>query len=306
MTPKKHAGLRVLYIAGAGRSGSTILDRVLGTVKSAASYNELYRVFEDGFAANGRCACGMAFRDCGFWHGVAIKSDLTDREIRECIEASRQFDRSRMFPAVYLDWMGESKRKQLARYRSQLARLLRAMAAQAEIDTIVDSSKLPTRALLLDGLDGIDVSVIHLIREPRAVAHAWLKQRFDPGKESSMSRYGVQRTMLFWAGRQLLAERLARRLPYLRIRYEDFARHPEQTLDEIAGFVPGWEGRMPAIGSDGGVNLGVLHSLSGNPDRFATGHTRIRLDQAWQDSGDRQKLDRARHLIGPVARRYGY
>jgi hypothetical protein len=170
----------------------------------------------------------------------------------------------------------------------------------------VDSSKLPTRALLLAGLDGIDVRVIHLIREPQAVAHAWLKQRFDPGKESSMSRYGVQRTMLFWAGRQLLAERLARRLPYLRIRYEDFASHPERTLDEIAEFVPGWKGRMPAIGSDGGVNLGVLHSLSGNPDRFATGQTRIRLDQAWQDSADRQKLDRARQLIGPVARRYGY
>ena len=47
MTQHSGTGLRVLYIAGAGRSGSTILDRVLGTVHSTASYNELYRVFED-------------------------------------------------------------------------------------------------------------------------------------------------------------------------------------------------------------------------------------------------------------------
>ncbi len=180
------------------------------------------------------------------------------------------------------------------------------MADRAAVDTIVDSSKLPTRALVLAGVPGIDVRVIHLIREPRAVANAWLKKRYDPGKGASMTHYGAGRTMLFWAGRQLLAEQLGRRLPYLRIRYEDFAADPARTLDEIAAFVPGLEGRPSVFREDGKVDLGVLHSISGNPDRFKAGSTRIRLDEAWRDSAQRPKLDRARRWISPIARRYGY
>jgi hypothetical protein len=306
MRPGHQRKLTLLYIAGSGRSGSTILDRVLGAMDSTGSYNELYRVFEDGFGRKSKCSCGMQFDECRFWLPVMARVLGPDVRVEDCIADSRRFDRSRMFFSIYHDLMSGKSRRRLVRYRSLLEQLLHAMAEEAGIDTIIDSSKLPARALVLAGIPSIDVRVIHLLREPRAVANAWLKERYDPGRGSSMNRYGALRTMAFWAGRQTMSERLGNRTARLPIRYEDFASRPRQILAEIARFVPGWEARSLPVSEEGDVHLGPLHSLSGNPDRFRTGSTRIELDEAWRTSSYLPTLDRAASLVRPVSRRYGY
>ena len=306
VTPTSQNKLTVVYIAGAGRSGSTILDRVLGAFDASESFNELYRVYEDGFAGTSRCACGKQIDACDFWQSVMSSVAGLRTHIEDCAMDSRKFDRSRMFLSLYNDLLSAQNRSRLARYRDRLCELLHAMASQAEIDTIVDSSKLPTRALVLAGIDSLDVRVIHLLREPRAVANAWLKERYDPGRESSMNRYGAYRTMAFWSGRQLMSEQLENRVPYMQVRYEDFASQPRKTLEDIARFVPGWEFRAVPVSEIGDVDLGPLHSISGNPDRFKTGVTRIALDEAWRTSPFLPTLNRAAGLIRPISRRYGY
>lgn len=298
--------LQVIYITGAGRSGSTILDRVLGSLPGVGSFNELNNVFEHGFKRNEGCACGQDFQRCSYWGGVAERAGLDDVTIERGIELSRRFDRTRMFPELYTGVMTARTRRALAEYRTILGRLLSAMGAQADLETIVDSSKMPTRSLVLAGIEGISVRVIHLIRDPRAVASAWRNAKFDPGKAEAMDRYSVRRTLMFWAARQLLSERLQRKLPYLRLRYEDFASRPAQALGDIFGFVPGWSNRGSPISPDGEVRLASIHSLSGNPDRFATGVTRISLDQRWRELPGAAGIDRASRWIAPVARRYGY
>jgi len=298
--------LTVLYIAGAGRSGSTILDRVLGSMGSTGSYNELYRVFEDGFDRDSKCSCGQRFSECNFWQQVMGRVLGPNTRVEDYISDSRKFDRSRMYFSIYRDLMSSNTRELLARYRSHLEELLHIMAEVAGIDTIVDSSKLPARALVLAGIPGIDVRVIHLLREPRAVANAWLKERYDPGRDSSMNRYGALRTMFFWAGRQVMAERLGEHVDYLRVRYEDFASQPRRTLAEIARFVPGWDAEKLPVDDVGDIHLGPVHSLSGNPGRFKTGVTRIELDEAWRTSAYLPTLDRAAFWIRPISRRYGY
>lgn len=298
--------LQVLYITGAGRSGSTILDRVLGSLPGVGSFNELNNVLEHGFKLNWGCACGHAFQHCSYWHGVAERAGLDDATIERGIQLSHRFDRTRMFPVLYSGLMTTRTRLALTEYRMILRRMLRAMSAQANLDTIVDSSKMPTRALVLAGVKGVSVRVIHLVRDPRAVASAWRNAKFDPGKAEAMDRYSVRRTLLFWAARQLLSERLSRKLPYIRLRYEDFASHPAETLGDIFGFVPGWSDRDSPISSNGEVRLSSIHSVSGNPDRFATGVTRIRLDQRWRELPGAAGIDRASRWIAPVARRYGY
>jgi hypothetical protein len=298
--------LRVLYIAGAGRSGSTILDRVLGSLPRVGSFNELNNVFEHGFRHNRGCACGQPFRACEYWCGVADRTGLDAATIERAIDLSRRFDRTRMFPALYSGLMRARTRAGLTEYRDILGRLLGAMSAQAGLDTIVDSSKMPTRALVLAGVPNIDVRVIHLVRDPRAVASAWRNAKFDPGKDDAMDRFSIRRTLMFWAVRQLLSERLGRRMPYLRLRYEDFAALPAAALQEVFGFVPGWSHRPMPVTPAGEVRLATIHSVSGNPDRFATGLTRIRLDQRWRDLPDARAVDRASRWIAPISRRYGY
>lgn len=299
--------LTLVYLTGSGRSGSTLVDRALGAFPGAASLNEIYGVVEQGFVHGWACSCGRPFRDCDFWRRV-MAAGLGDVPPRRVMAWAARFDRSRAFPRLDLGLLGPGARRELAAYRAFLGRFLRVLAAETGADVLVDSSKVPGRALVLAGLEGVDLRIVHLVRDPRAVAYAWRRQKHDPGRAAAMDRYGLTRTMAFWAGRQLIAERLARRLPTMRLRYEDFASAPREWLERLAAFVPALSGRpLPmAAGSGDVLELPALHTLSGNPDRFRHGPTPVRLDEHWRDSALAPSLERAFRLVRPLARRYGY
>jgi hypothetical protein len=58
--------LRLLLIGGIGRSGSTLLDRMLGQLAGISSVGELVHVWRRGLAENNRRGCGARFGDCPF------------------------------------------------------------------------------------------------------------------------------------------------------------------------------------------------------------------------------------------------
>ena len=57
----------VLFIACAGRSGSTLLDRVIGMQDDFFSAGELRFIWERSFGENQLCGCGAPFDECAFW-----------------------------------------------------------------------------------------------------------------------------------------------------------------------------------------------------------------------------------------------
>src|SRR5438105_15565281 len=60
----------VLFIGGEGRSGSTLLDRMLGQLPGFFSTGELREVWNRGLIENLDCGCGLSFRSCSFWTAV--------------------------------------------------------------------------------------------------------------------------------------------------------------------------------------------------------------------------------------------
>ena len=58
---------RVLYIGGWGRSGSTLLDRLLGQAEGSFSVGEMRDLWLRGVLENRRCGCGEPFDSCPFW-----------------------------------------------------------------------------------------------------------------------------------------------------------------------------------------------------------------------------------------------
>src|SRR5438128_1791209 len=68
----------VICIAGIGRSGSTLLERVLVEQAGAFGLGEARYVWERGLRNNELCSCGQNFLDCGFWSRVA--SDMSDEK----------------------------------------------------------------------------------------------------------------------------------------------------------------------------------------------------------------------------------
>src|SRR5579859_7845615 len=67
------SGQPVIYIAGSGRSGSTIMERVLGEMPGFVNVGELIDLARRARDEE-RCGCGMAFSDCPFWMGVGERA----------------------------------------------------------------------------------------------------------------------------------------------------------------------------------------------------------------------------------------
>ena len=60
----------VLFIMGMRRSGSTLLERLLGGFASTIVIGEQRLVWKEGFAENHLCSCGRAFLTCPFYRTV--------------------------------------------------------------------------------------------------------------------------------------------------------------------------------------------------------------------------------------------
>lgn len=68
--------MRVLYVCGYGRSGSTLLGRLLAAQEEGAAVGEAANLGSSSFLARSQCSCGQPFPDCAYW------SDVHDRLVR--------------------------------------------------------------------------------------------------------------------------------------------------------------------------------------------------------------------------------
>ena len=58
------ARTRVLLLAGSGRSGSTVLANILGSVEGVFCGGEIRYLWERGLQDGRLCGCGRAFGQC--------------------------------------------------------------------------------------------------------------------------------------------------------------------------------------------------------------------------------------------------
>ena len=290
----------VLYIGGLGRSGSTLVDRILGQAPGACSVGEMVFLWERGLIRNERCGCGAAFRDCTFWDEVGRRAvgGWERVDAAEILRLQRSVDRNRFVPLMLAPWLAPSYGRRLRRYAELLGRVYEAVAVTSGASMVVDSSKQVSTAVVLRHVPGIDVRLLQLVRDPRAVAFSWAKTVARPDAPGSfMARTGPARTAIRWLGTNAALAALRRTPGSLRpaARYEDVVRAPEpwarRTLDQA-----GATGVRPAFADDRTALLGVDHSVSGNPMRFRTGPVEIVADDEWRSAMPRR--DRA--LVGAI------
>jgi Sulfotransferase family len=283
-------GPTVIYLAGFGRSGSTLLERALGEIAGFVNVGELIDLFRRCGPQDERCGCGLPFTACPFWAGVGAHAfgGWSEDTFRATGELQRQVARQRHLPRLLAPHQaGPRFQAALAAYGDRYRRLYQAIAAQAGAGWVVDASKWPVQALAL-ARAGLDLRVIHLTRDVRGVAH-------------SLSKNGIARphaasgTDVMWhlppasaAARWLACESAAGLLPrcglaVARMRYEDFTAAPRECAAGALGTlgVPVPAGGLGHL-RDGHITLGTSHGLSGNPARFAAGDIAVRADDAWR------------------------
>ena len=160
--------------------------------------------------------------------------------------------------------------------------------------------------MILNQIPGIEVYVVHLVRDVRGVIYSWNKHKWDPSAGEFLRRYRPGRTIMAWVIRNLLTELLAKRMSYLRLNYEDWVHRPKSALQEMVDLLEPTAGKILPFESENEIRLGPIHSVRGNPDRFASGLSIIQLDDAWTHKLDKNTERLVRLLASPLLRRYGY
>jgi len=182
-----------------------------------------------------------------------------------------------------------------------MRQVYRAIAERTGAAVLVDTNKIPGESALLSQLAGIEPYYVHLVRDPRAVAGSWHQPKdYAYTMSSSMST-------AYWYGFNLAAGALTRRHPErsLTVRYEEFIADPAATLAAILRLCGAESSVIPLQGRV--IELGVNHTVTGNPDRFRSGATVIRdADDSWRASLPASAKLAAAALSWPLFWRYGY
>ena len=68
--------IKILYIAGTARSGSTFLGNILSNKKDFINVGELRYIWDRGIIDNWKCTCHKNFKDCSFWKKITSSLSL--------------------------------------------------------------------------------------------------------------------------------------------------------------------------------------------------------------------------------------
>ena len=304
------APVKVLYVVGLGRSGSTILSNSLGQIPGFFSGGELNFIWRHNVIENRLCGCGRPFRECPVWTRVMDEAfgGMDRVDPREMMRLQSSGTRTRHIPLM-LTARGERVLKErLEKLLINYGRLYGVIGAATGSKVIVDSSKEPAHGYAMSLVPGVDFRVVHLIRDPRAAAYSWLKKKPQPDSEEieHMVRFSPTKSSALWDSWNASAEALWRRTPdrYLRLRYEDFVADPRKSLQRILGLLE-VTAELPLAG-EREVKLGVSHTVSGNPNRFETGAVELRPDHEWMQRMSPRDRALVTALTFPLLRRYGY
>jgi hypothetical protein len=309
-------GPTVVYITGSGRSGSTLLERALGSAPGLVNVGELFDIFRRDAPQTERCGCGEPFATCPFWAGVA-KNAFGDwdsersaaiQQLRNHLAKQRQIPRLVAMPLA-----GRGFRADVARYGSIYATLYRAIAEEAGVSHVVDASKWPAQALVL-ARAGIDVRLIHLVRDVRGVTYSLSKQGvrrpqgLDGTGEQVMQAKRPVLAAVKWSQRQLDVELMRGcGLQIMRVRYDDFVQNPRRITEQVLSWLglPYQAADLEHLG-EGRMTVGPSHGIAGNPSRARNGEITLRPDEVWRDKMSRRDYGVVTTIGLPLILRYGW
>jgi sulfotransferase family protein len=301
---------RVLYIGGLGRSGTTLLERILGELPGACPLGEVVHLWRRDVRDDERCACGARFSACGFWRAVGEKAfgGWDNVNVGRILELRERVERTRHIPRLSRWHLPGEYGAGVATYADYYARVYAAALAVSGASVVIDSSKHSALAYCLRWSADIDLRVVHMVRDSRGVAYSWTKTVARPEADGAqeMTRYAPGRAALLWNAHNTALGLLHRTgVPVHRLRYEELLADPVPAIRRVAAFADLDPGPLDFL-RDGAVRLSTCHSAAGNPMRFTTGDLPLRHDDAWRASFPPRQRRLVGALTAPLLSAYGY
>ena len=324
---EKHP-IRLAYILAASHSGSTLLTMLLNVHPAAATVGELAPEGIGNPVAY-RCSCGSLIRECAFWtwlveqagkRGVLL--DVGDLGTAFTMPGTRLG--RRLLASMHRGPLLESVRDICLRLLTPWPRRFQQIAAANALviqlclarhsaSVFVDKGQSALRLKHLLRIPSLDVRVLHMVRDGRAVALTYMNESEyadatvpsmrGGGRGRNRAERKSMRQAAYEVRRDLeAAEHVLRRVQpsrQCRLRYEDLCADPDATIAGMLEFI----GLDPG-GREADFRL-VEHHILGNGMRLDSG-SEIWLDERWKSvltDGDLQTFDA---IAGRAYRAYGY
>ena len=222
--------MKVIAISGSGRSGSTLLSLLLTQhyeVFNLGQNRHLWRSYEN----DEPCSCAETLKGCTVYGKVVAESyaAASTPEISAMRHLEKAFARDARRQS---DWADEAVRNELQQnnqdFLGRMADVLDRIAAVTNKLYFVDSSKTPEMALAFSLLPNVDLYVLNLVRDPRAVACSWQKRKGSFSTTTKKTRDWLLRQRRLEGWKPELGPR------FLTVRYEDLAARPIDTIAVIS------------------------------------------------------------------------
>jgi len=206
---------KTIYILGNSRSGSTILNILLGNIDSVFAAGEINNYLSSGWVNDHFCSCGNPVSKCEFWPQVRARLESTDEiEPESLLHISKRLENWRNLCKSFIK-KSDEQRSAEKQYIEFNTRLIKTIATLSHTDWVVDASKSPMRLHHILKADNLGTSVIHIVRDPRGVCWSQMK----PAKKNAEA--GIQRI----------------RHKCLTIRYDALVNSTPETLDKISALL---------------------------------------------------------------------
>lgn len=304
--------MKVLYIGGFGRSGSTLVERILGQLPGFCSSGEVVFLWQRGLIDGQLCGCGTPVPECDFWGrvGKTAFGGWDEIDAHEMLALQKRVDRNRYIPSMVAPRLRPAAAADMERYTEVLSKLYRAIGEVAGARVVIDASKHASTAYLLRRVPAIDLRVVHLVRDSRGVAYSWTKEVKKPevtGDDAFMPQYSPSSSGRQWVAYNLMFDALGAIDKTMVLRYEALMAQPREGLERILAHAgePATPDSFSFLG-DGYVDLSVDHTVAGNPMRFHQGRLDLRLDQAWTTKLPERDRKVVTAITWPLQLRYGY
>jgi len=301
---------KVIFIAGFGRSGTTIISHLLGQINEWFCAGEIGMLLERRIYDNGPCSCSAPIQSCPVWSQISSEyTHLTENDVERILQERNTFKNHHCWHQLTKRGRRKLNAKivEMSRkYANLLSRLFEITGSRV----IIDASKMPSHGYLLQSIEDIDLYIIHLIRDPRAVAFSWLKNKKVYDIIKGEPRYfptlhPIQSAVIWQWWNTTINFMWGRQDRYVRVFYEDFIENPKKTLINIAEKV-GEKVNLDFFIDDHMVNMEPVHAIAGNPTRFNSGPTKLKKDIRWLSEMSRYKKFLATIFSSPLLIRYGY
>jgi hypothetical protein len=295
--------IKLIYIASNGRSGSTLLDMLLGAHPNMWTLGEFHNLPWELIEQRQACGCGQDVATCSFWKKVINKhqSILSNGSIHHFREGAGRGKVLRLKEIwdLYFKKMNRvlsHEKRSYAKENEDVIKYVMDIAREyKDVEYVVDASKDPYRLFWLYQSGIFDIHAIHIVKDPRAYVYSMTKN--DAGNLKKTFRMSIR-----YVFENQLIKKVIRRLNTkhaIQIRYEDLALNPEKVMKNIL--------KQLDINSDNYKFedfRGINHAVSGNAMRFES--RGIKLDEKWKDNLSPRLQWVIKLLTRLSAKRFGY